>query len=169
MAAVALINDGDGVLMVESKYPGMKESFWALPGGMVDDGEDITDALIRETQEEAGLRLHGPAPVAAVIWQRTMDGAPDWVTFVCEPTAWDGELNVDDPDGVTLQAAFVPPREAISLLSDLRWGLGEPIVRRIRGAPLGGIWTYRWGGSGPWDSQGPAELIAAPANIGVAD
>ena len=38
VAAVGLIRDARGVLMVESRYPGMEDSFWALPGGMIDPG-----------------------------------------------------------------------------------------------------------------------------------
>ena len=67
VAAVGLMRDARRVLMVESRYPGMEDSFWALPGGMVDPGESITDALIREIREETGLRLDGSAPVVAVI------------------------------------------------------------------------------------------------------
>jgi 8-oxo-dGTP diphosphatase len=163
VAAVGLLRDVRGVLMVESRYPGTEEAFWALPGGMLDPGENVMDALIREIREETGLHLDGPAPVTALIWQRTMNGAPDWVTVVFEPTRWRGELNIDDPDGVTLQAAFLPVREAIARLNELRWGLSEPIVRRLEGAAPGGVWTYRWNGAGPWDTDGPAELVSGPA------
>ena len=145
--------------MVESQYSGMDGPFWALPGGMLDPGEDINEALIREVKEETGLDVEGSQTVAAVIWLRTSEGFPDWVTFVCEPTSWDGELAVQDPDGVTLHAAFVPVEEATKLLGDLHRGLGDPIVQRLRGAPAGSVWNYRWNGEGPWDGGGPAQLI----------
>jgi ADP-ribose pyrophosphatase YjhB (NUDIX family) len=162
VSAVALIRRGDDVLLVESRYPGEQEPFWALPGGMLEDNEDVTDALIREVREETGLALVGPPSVAALIWLRTDDGSSDWVTFICEPSGWEGAIHADDPDGVTLQAAFVPMDDAEGLLLGLRWGLSEPIVQRLRGAPLGSMWTYRWNGQGPWDGGGPAELMAGP-------
>ena len=161
VSAVALIRRGDDVLLVESRYPG-EESFWALPGGMLEDDEDVTDALIREVREETGLALVGPSSVAAVIWLRTDEGSSDRVTFICEPSGWEGAIHVDDPDGVTLQAAFVPVEKAEKVLLGLRWGLSEPIVQRLRGAELGSVWTYRWHGQGPWDGEGPAELISGP-------
>jgi len=76
-SAVALIRRHDDVLMVESRYPGEEATFWALPGGMLERGEDVADALVREMGEETGLSLVGPYTVAAMIWLRTDDGAPD--------------------------------------------------------------------------------------------
>ena len=166
-SAVALVRDPRGVLMVESLYPGTSDSFWALPGGMVEPGERIDETLVREVAEETGLSLGGSVTVVAVIWLRTAEGAPDWITFLCAPGDWRGELRPDDPDGVTLRAAFVPPAQAIERLSTLPWGLSEPIVHSLEGGPPGGVWTYRWNGEGPWDGNGPATLIHGPARDGT--
>ncbi len=43
-------NDKDEILMVESPRRG-----WEYPGGMVEPGESLQDALIREIKEEAGV------------------------------------------------------------------------------------------------------------------
>jgi 8-oxo-dGTP diphosphatase len=161
-SAVALIRRDDAVLMVESRYPGEHHTFWALPGGMLDRGEDVADALAREVREETGLSVVGPPSVAALILLKTDEGAPDWLTFICEPAGWDGTIGIDDPDGVTLQAAFVPKGDAEERLLALHWGLGAPIVERLRGAPPGSLWTYRWNGRGPWDGPGPAVPLSGP-------
>ena len=39
--------------------------FWTLPGGGIDFGEDPQEAMVREVQEETGLRVR-PAGVAGV-------------------------------------------------------------------------------------------------------
>jgi ADP-ribose pyrophosphatase YjhB (NUDIX family) len=164
LSAIGILRDRDGVVMVESRDRDRAEPFWALPGGMLEAGEGIEEALGREVAEETGLTLFGPAAVVAVIWLCTQDGSPDWVTFVCEPRRWSGELRPADPDGVTIRAALVPPSDAIERLAGLRWGMSDAIVHRLDGGRPGGIWTYRWNGAGPWDGNGPATLVAAPGH-----
>jgi ADP-ribose pyrophosphatase YjhB (NUDIX family) len=53
-AVRALVMDADDhILMVRLVYP--HGAFWVLPGGGIDDGESVTDALRRELREETGL------------------------------------------------------------------------------------------------------------------
>lgn len=163
MSAVGILREGANVLMVKSSYPG-REPFWALPGGLVERGETLADALVREIREETGLSVAGYLPLIAVLQLITNASAPDWFTFIFEPAKWSGELSPNDPDRTTKSAAFVPPRTAIAHLEDLPWGLSDPIVHRLQGGPTGGVWTYAWEGTGPYDGPGPARLISEPTS-----
>ncbi len=49
VGAIAL-NDNGEILLVKDNRRG-----WAIPGGMVEVGENLTDALKREVNEEAGI------------------------------------------------------------------------------------------------------------------
>jgi ADP-ribose pyrophosphatase YjhB (NUDIX family) len=54
VVALVLIQEGGKLLLVRQNYG---ERYWSLPGGMIEDGESITEASIREVREETGLRV----------------------------------------------------------------------------------------------------------------
>ena len=58
--ACAIIRQADRLLL--NRFGG--DSFWALPGGAVEQGEFSTDALIREMREELGAAVE----VGRLIW-----------------------------------------------------------------------------------------------------
>jgi len=69
----ALIRWQNRVLLCRQEKPG--QEYWLLPGGGVEGGESLADALTRELGEELGIRddiaFEGPIAVADTI-------APNW-------------------------------------------------------------------------------------------
>jgi 8-oxo-dGTP diphosphatase len=49
---VVILLPGDRVVLIERKNPPLG---WALPGGFVDEGEELELAAVREAREETGL------------------------------------------------------------------------------------------------------------------
>ena len=69
----ALLRWNERILLCRQEKPG--KEYWLLPGGGVDGGESLTEALRRELREEVGiadeLHFEGPIAVAESI-------APNW-------------------------------------------------------------------------------------------
>ncbi len=56
-AAVLILNERDELLMLLRTDNGC----WGVPGGAMEPGERLEETAARETLEEAGLHIHGPA------------------------------------------------------------------------------------------------------------
>ncbi len=58
VVAVALV-DADGRVLVQQRPPGKAMAgLWEFPGGKVEPGETPEAALVRELEEELGIRTH---------------------------------------------------------------------------------------------------------------
>jgi 8-oxo-dGTP diphosphatase len=61
----AIVMRGDSVLLVKrDKEPG--KGMWSIPGGLVEIGESVKDALRREVMEECGIEVE-PAELLDVV------------------------------------------------------------------------------------------------------
>jgi 8-oxo-dGTP diphosphatase len=139
--AGGLLETPEGVLLVRNLRRGGLED-WSTPGGVIDDGDaDLLTGLTREVEEETGLHVRewsGPL-------YEVRAHAPDmgWV-MRCEvhlAVAFDGDVTVDDPDGIVVEALFVPPSECGTLLASCAPWVGEPLAQwlRERWAPGTGV------------------------------
>lgn len=70
VAAVVVRDDGHVLLVRRDREPG--KGRWGLPGGLVELGETLTQALRRELREECGIEIE-PGQVLGIIEPRVRD------------------------------------------------------------------------------------------------
>jgi 8-oxo-dGTP diphosphatase len=122
----AVVFRGDDVLVIKRGKPPF-EGHWSIPGGGLDYGESLRDAVHREVREETGLEIEiislldvfeaMPEEYAGEFHRHTVliDYVAAWVSG--EPVAGDDAA----------EAEFVPIETAIARLS---WDLTRQAVRR---------------------------------------
>ena len=160
VAGGVVVSD-EGLLLVQNRRRNGSLD-WSPPGGVIEvaDGETIVDGLTREVEEETGLRVR---EWAGPLYEVTAD-APDlgWTlrALVYLALEYEGELRIDDPDGIVVDAQFVAldacdrhlaqchpwVREPLAEWLERRWSHTEtraPFGYRVDGQELGALTVTR--------------------------
>lgn len=100
LATICYIDRGDALLLMHrNKKPNdVHQGKWISVGGKLEVGESPEDCAVREIYEETGLEVKAMR-LAGVITFPDFTPGDDWYTYVFRVTAFEGELNLDCPEG----------------------------------------------------------------------
>src|SRR4051794_26174446 len=122
----ALIESDEGLLLVANRRRDGAID-WTPPGGVIDDGESVIDGLTREVEEETGLRVsEWTGPVYRL---RAEAADAGWImnVEVHRAVPSEGPLRLEAPDGIVVEARFVPIDECSAVLATSWQLLHEPL------------------------------------------
>ncbi|TFB24343.1 8-oxo-dGTP diphosphatase [Filobacillus milosensis] len=94
------------VLMI--KKP--RRNWYSAPGGKMEFGESITQAVIREFQEETGFTLKNPK--LSSVFTFVMDQEEEWMLFTYFSEEADGKLLSETPEG---KLEWIPINQVLNL------------------------------------------------------
>ena len=99
--AVGILIDPQGQLLLSTRPEGKPYAgFWEFPGGKIEAGESVEQALRRELQEELGITID-----AAQVWRVTEHDYPHALVRLhwCKVFAWDGEFEMREGQAMCWQ------------------------------------------------------------------
>ena len=107
--AVGVLIDREGRFLLTSRPEGkVYAGYWEFPGGKLEPGETVEQALRRELQEELGIVIG-----SAQVWKVTEHDYPHALVRLhwCRVTAWSGAFEMREAQQMawqTLPVAVVP-------------------------------------------------------------
>jgi 8-oxo-dGTP diphosphatase len=99
--AVGILIKPDGSFLLTSRPTGkVYEGYWEFPGGKLEAGENVQDALRRELLEELGITIED-----AQLWQVEIVDYPHALVRLnfCRVRAWKGELQMREAQSFSWQ------------------------------------------------------------------
>lgn len=122
--AAGILTDWQGRVLLMQRLPGKHlAGLWEFPGGKLEQGETIEQALSRELHEELGIEVRACAPLISIPWDY-----PDKAVrlHALRVTAWTGEarareghplrwVHVSEMDVAAMPAADAPIVRALRL------------------------------------------------------
>lgn len=119
-----VINDRRELLVVCERHRATNRKYYKLPGGALQPGEHLVDAVLREVEEETGITCRFEALVCFRHWHGYRYGKSD-IYFVCRlsPENQDVQMQVEEIE----ECLWMPIDEYLS--SDLVSPFNKRIVR----------------------------------------
>jgi len=99
MAVYLILERDRKILLLLRQNVSYMSGFWGMPAGHVEQGELITDAMIRETEEEVGIKIRREdLRLVHTMFRAKHDETGERVDFFFTADTWEGEPKNCEPD-----------------------------------------------------------------------
>lgn len=95
---IILLNQKNEVLLSKRKSTGFCDGMYGLIGGHVEQGEQVINAIIRETKEEIGVKIKKEHINFKCIMNRKVDNTLEYIDFVFVVNNWNGAIANMEPE-----------------------------------------------------------------------
>lgn len=110
VSAIILDEENKKIVLVNNKKG--DSCYWSYPGGAVEDGETLEQAVIRETKEEAGLDIGLTGGIQSVREAFFHEKGHHVVFFTFYGKIIGGDMKPTDPDGEVVDVRWFDLSEA---------------------------------------------------------
>lgn len=121
MTALLFLRSDNKILLLRRKNTGYEDGNYCFPGGHVEKGEPIHEALIREVKEEIGINIRENDLKLIHILNRKIDDNA-YVDFIFECNKWEGNpyiVETDKSDDLQWFAIDNVPENIISFMKEV--------------------------------------------------
>lgn len=119
----AIVLAGDKILLVKRGNPPAK-GIWSLPGGVVELGERLSEAVAREVMEETGIKITtGPLVKAVERIDRSEDNKVEYHYVILDFLCW-GQYEKPRPLDDAADCCW-------SSVKDLTWARLDPLTTEV--------------------------------------
>lgn len=139
LTVLCLVHRGDLLLLQDRVKPDWHG--WTMPGGHVEPGESIVDAVVREMQEETGLTVLQPKLCG--VKQFPIEGGR-YLVFLFETEAFTGQLRSSEEGQMRwIHRSCLGEHETVDDLEEMLDVMLRPELTEFQYLVSGDDWTVR--------------------------
>ena len=136
----AVVVDAHGRILVVQRANPPAAGLWSIPGGRVEAGEDATDAVVREVQEETSIAIRIVREIGTVVRDAPTGGRYVIRDFLGEPIGASAPVAGDDARDtrfVTLEELLALPTSEGLIEALTEWQVIDRVLGSRHGSGAG--------------------------------